>query len=149
MNPIGLDTPAPRFSWTVDSPRRGGKQSAYRVVVTAPDGAAVWDSGKVASARSVNVTYAGAPLTSHTNYAWTVTLWDAAGAESAPAPAASFETAFLSPAEWQGTWVRGGGLFRTTFTVSKPVVRSRVYISGLGYYVLHINGRRIGDHVPL
>ncbi|MCL2348783.1 MAG: family 78 glycoside hydrolase catalytic domain [Planctomycetaceae bacterium] len=30
---------------------------------------------------------------------------------------------------------------------SKPIVRATAYISGLGYYELYVNGKRIGDHV--
>lgn len=38
-------------------------------------------------------------------------------------------------------------LLRKTFTVDRPVAAARVYVSGLGYFELHINGRKIGDHV--
>ena len=37
--------------------------------------------------------------------------------------------------------------FRKTFVLSKPVARARVYVCGLGYYELHLNGRKVGDHV--
>ncbi len=38
-------------------------------------------------------------------------------------------------------------LIRTSFTVDKPVARVRAYVSGLGYYELHLNGKRVGDRV--
>jgi alpha-L-rhamnosidase len=38
-------------------------------------------------------------------------------------------------------------LFRTQFDVAKQVERARAYISGLGYYVLSIDGKRVGDRV--
>ena len=31
--------------------------------------------------------------------------------------------------------------------LSKPVAQARVYVCGLGYYELHLNGRKLGDHV--
>ena len=51
-----IDHPAPRFSWRcVD----GAFQTAYRIRV---DG--LWDSGRVESANTIDVAYAGAPLNS-------------------------------------------------------------------------------------
>lgn len=38
-------------------------------------------------------------------------------------------------------------LFRKEFTISKPVVRARAYVTGLGYYELRLNGRKVGDRV--
>ena len=38
-------------------------------------------------------------------------------------------------------------LLRREFDVRKPVRRARVYVSGLAYYVLELNGRRVSDRV--
>ncbi len=38
-------------------------------------------------------------------------------------------------------------LLRTEFDLAKPVSRARLHISGLGWYELYLNGRRVGDHV--
>ena len=38
-------------------------------------------------------------------------------------------------------------IFRKTFVLSTPVKQARLYICGLGYYELHLNGRKVGDHV--
>ena len=38
-------------------------------------------------------------------------------------------------------------LLRKTFEMAKKVKRARVYLSGLGWYELYINGRKVGDHV--
>ena len=60
QNPIGLDTPAPRFGWTLDATGRGASQAAYRVLVASSaeqlDASTgdKWDSGKVEAGRSVN-----------------------------------------------------------------------------------------------
>ena len=37
-------------------------------------------------------------------------------------------------------------MLRRTFTLSAKPKRARVYISGLGYYELSINGKKVGDH---
>ncbi len=37
-------------------------------------------------------------------------------------------------------------VLRKAFLLSKPIRSAQVAICGLGYYELHCNGRRIGDH---
>ena len=72
------------------------QQTAYQIVVkTQATNAAVWDSGKVASAESVTAPYAGPALAPSTAYTWTVSTWTASCASSASAPAA-FVTAAWS-----------------------------------------------------
>ncbi|MGI5507333.1 family 78 glycoside hydrolase catalytic domain [Lentzea sp. CA-135723] len=38
-------------------------------------------------------------------------------------------------------------LLRREFTLTKPVTRARLYVSGLAYHETEINGRRVGDRV--
>jgi alpha-L-rhamnosidase len=38
-------------------------------------------------------------------------------------------------------------LFRKEFLLAKKISRARVYVSGLGYYELRLNGQRVGDQV--
>ena len=38
-------------------------------------------------------------------------------------------------------------LFRKNFTLDKPVKRATAYVSGLGYYELSLNGKKVGDHI--
>src|SRR5947209_3787302 len=51
--PLGLENPKPRLSWRLESPDRGVRQSAYRILVASraallQEGQGdVWDSGKV------------------------------------------------------------------------------------------------------
>ncbi|GAG12715.1 unnamed protein product, partial [marine sediment metagenome] len=40
-----------------------------------------------------------------------------------------------------------GDLFRKEFTIGKKIKRARVYISGLGFYELHVNGKKVGKRV--
>ena len=53
--PLGIDDPAPRFSWQLQDPARGAKQTAYEVqVASRPEllqagQADVWDSGRIES----------------------------------------------------------------------------------------------------
>src|SRR5579862_6300440 len=68
-NPLGIDAAALRLSWTLEAKLRGQMQIAYQVLVASSPGPLerdkgdLWDSGKVASDRSVQVAYGGKPLT--------------------------------------------------------------------------------------
>jgi alpha-L-rhamnosidase len=37
--------------------------------------------------------------------------------------------------------------FRKTFTIKSEISKAQIHISGIGYYELSINGRRVGDRV--
>ena len=73
-----IDTPAPRLSWALEG---GVRQTAYRVRVDP----GLWDSGKVASDRSLDVAYAGRDLPPAAEFAWTVEVWDEDDMPSVPA----------------------------------------------------------------
>ena len=60
----------------------------------------------------------------------------------------------LSPSDWKAKWVGftpgwGGRAlyFRYSFSIKKAVNEARAYVAGIGYYELHIDGARVGDHV--
>jgi alpha-L-rhamnosidase len=67
VDPMGLDEPAPRFTWTISSTQRGWMQSACRVLVASDaqclvrDEGDLWDSGKVVGDASALV-YSGKAL---------------------------------------------------------------------------------------
>ena len=153
-DPLGIDEERPRFSWRLESDRRGVRQVAYRVTVSVDSRAEVWDSGWVESSRQLGVEYDGAQLASRTRYSWQVTVRTSDGNEASSA-LAFFETAFVSPSEWTAEWIGAvamtpsvaSPLVRREFDIDGEVVRGRVYVSGLGYYELFVNGSRIGDSV--
>ncbi|KKL84204.1 hypothetical protein LCGC14_1967070, partial [marine sediment metagenome] len=54
--------------------------------------------------------------------------------------------------DWQGEWIGAkkgisAPLLRKEFRVGKKVRDARIYISGLGWQELFINGKKVGDHV--
>ena len=109
--PQNVPISKPRFSWRVDTNERGIEQSAYRVLVADTVDALregrgdVWDSGRVRRAESTNVTYAGPPLVSDSEYYWTVRVWDGEGEPSAYADPVEFSTALADAHEWEGEWI--------------------------------------------
>ncbi len=84
-NPLGIDAPRPRLSWVLNSEEHGQRQTAYQVLVagTAENLEAEqgdwWDSGKINSDQSTQVTYAGKPLTTDAQCLWKVRVWDKDG----------------------------------------------------------------------
>jgi len=168
-DPLGIDSPRPRLSWTLASDGRAEVQSAYRILVARSprlldaDRGDLWDSGKVRSAESLGIAYAGQPLRSGLRCYWKVRVWDGKGRPSAWSPTAAWETALLGDRLWQGRWINDGKpvpaddedfyrddpapLFRKEFVAPERIARARLYISGLGYYEVSINGQRVGDRV--
>ena len=111
-NPLGLDERFPRLCWILEGDGRGRRQSAFEIRV-AEDPASLadtdrlsWGSGRVASAETRDIAYAGAPLQPRTRYQWTVLVWDEAGRVSAPAAPAWFETGLLHE-PWGADWLTG------------------------------------------
>jgi len=159
-----VDIAAPQFSWALVSDQRDARQTAYQIrVATTPerlhDNPDLWDSGKVASGNTLGIVYAGKPLRSNTTVYWTVRAWDAHDQPADAAEPARFDVALLDPSEWKAKWIadprppvtdeaelyrdRPAPMFRHEFTAKGRVRRARALVSGLGYYDLHVNGRRI------
>src|SRR5579871_5207114 len=164
VNPLGIDVAAPRLSWTLESKRRGQMQAAYQVLVASSpetlreDRGDLWDSGKVPSDRSVQIVYAGPPLTSRQRAWWKVRVWDPQNHPSAYSAPAWWEMGLLRPADWQAQWIgfqtapdtseSGPAPFlRQTFTTAKGVRQARLYASARGLYSAFLNGRRVGQDI--
>jgi hypothetical protein len=156
---LGLDNLQPHFAWappaTVARLAPADVQSAARIVVTAyPSGAAVWDSGVLSNLTApLYVPPNPLPLSSDTRYQWTVqTAPSPAGPWTLPSsPPARFNTGLLTPSDWSGAgWIggwRAGTLLRKDFTVpagSPPASRASLFVSACQYYLLYIDGVRIG-----
>jgi alpha-L-rhamnosidase len=150
---MGIDVLQPRFEWRLEGSRRGQMQTAYEVLVAsspkilAEDRGDQWDSGKVTSGDSTQVVYEGRPLEGSHTYYWKVRYWDNEATPSDYSEPASFEMGLLARSDWKGKWIGGEGLLRKELYVPGSVVRARAYITALGYYEFHINGKKIGDNV--
>jgi len=153
--PLGLGSAKPRLSWKLSSERRGASQAAYQVLAgTAKGEADLWDTGRIESDQSIHVEYAGAPLTSRQRVYWQVKVWDETGAET-ESESAWWEMGLLERSDWTGEWIGSeivGGpkeippvpFVRGEFLADKQVASARLYVTALGLYEFHINGRRVG-----
>jgi alpha-L-rhamnosidase len=174
-DPLGIDVVKPRLSWVMENPKseipRGQRQTAYQVLVAsspellAKDQGDLWDSGKVLTDQSNQVAYAGKALESRALCLWKVRVWLNDDKATEWSQVACWSMGLLTPADWQAKWI---GLdltdasadprdaekrrvparyLRREFVAGKSVRRAMAYVCGLGCFDLHINGRKVGDHV--
>ena len=162
IDPLGIDTPSPRFGWKMASAEEDIVQSAYEITVAA-SGKTVWDSGKVASPVSIQIPYAGAELAPRTRYEVEIRTWDGAGNPGTPGKA-HFETGW-GRRRWAGPWINPlGNSSRTTsalgnfelppvyylrreFEVKGEVARARLYATSLGMSAGFCNGEAVSDEL--
>lgn len=160
VNPIGIDALPPRLSWQLASEERDQRQTAYQILVASTEETLrrnrgdLWDSGRVSSGEQLHIEYAGKPLRSGQRCYWKVRVWDRDGKRSRYSAPAHWEMGLLSPQDWHGRWIgrtteqeyQPAPLFRRTFPVNSRVRQARVYLCGLGYHELSLNGQKVGDH---
>tara|TARA_B110000037_G_scaffold222822_1_gene299785 strand:- start:10108 stop:13512 length:3405 start_codon:yes stop_codon:yes gene_type:complete len=111
INPLGIDTKIPKFSWILETDGRGELQSAYQVLVATSlnnlnnDIGNKWDSKKVKLSNSVNIPYQGDLLTSGEKCFWKVRVWNVKGKVSDWSEPANFEMGLLEKDDWEGRWI--------------------------------------------
>jgi alpha-L-rhamnosidase len=149
---LGLTEPAPRLSWRL--PPGAREQRAYRISGLAGDRG--WDTGWVASDRSLFVPNGGPPLASREAVRCAVRVRTDLGTSGWSAPV-QWEMGLLEPDDWVADWIgpaedevpppgfRPGYRVRGEFTVGRAAVRARVYVTAQGLYELFLNGERVGD----
>ncbi len=113
--PLGIDVRHPRLNWAMGPSKtsnlRGQRQTAYRVLVASSlellnlNKGDMWDSGKIASNKSIDVIYSGKPLKSGTRYCWKVQAWDKTSKPMAWSKPATWTMGFLDPGDWKAKWI--------------------------------------------
>ncbi len=169
-NPHGIDEKQPRFSWRLESDRRGEKQTAYQILVASDpqplraNQGDLWDSGKIESEETTHIVYMGKELLSRQPCFWKVRVWDTDGNPSPWSEPATWSMGLLEASDWQANWISfrdetpitasqnelqlpPARYYRKTFSAQKPIRRAMVYATALGVYELHLNGRRISEQM--
>jgi alpha-L-rhamnosidase len=170
--PLGIQNAHPRLSWSFSEVRDSVRQSAYQILASSrPDGAAdLWDSGRVESSDAA-VLYQGKPLHTHQQAYWRVRAWLSDGTSLPWSRTERWSMGPQDEADW-GTsrWIGRDDLLESTqdqmpgipglpkepnffpaphlrkdFTVRGTVRSAQLYVSGLGYAEMHLNGHKIGD----
>ena len=162
-NPAGIDIMNPRLSWIIESTRRGERQTAFEVLVAssveklAKNQGDLWSTGKVSSNQTTQLEYSGKPLLSGSQCNWKVRIWDRNGKVSDWSKPANWTMGFLDSADWKAKWIGVNDpaptewarprYLRKSFTLDRMIRRATVYTTALGLYELHLNGKRVGDHL--
>lgn len=111
-NPAGVDAPAPKLSWELQSTQSNVLQTAYQVLVS-DDSLSLekntgnyWDSKKINSSTSIQVKYRGKALQSAKKYFWKVKAWDNKGNVSEWSAVASWQMGLLNSEDWKNArWI--------------------------------------------
>ena len=161
--PTGLDVLQPRLGWQIVSDQQDVVQTSYHIQLSksVKGKANVWDSGIVSCNQSQWVAI-NAPLQPNTEYFWRVKVTTNKG-DSEWSSWSKWSTGLLDESNWKGDWIGYDSLtqdvimdrhsriaarhLRKAFTVKKRIKRATVHVCGLGYYILNINGQRIGDYL--
>lgn len=132
-NPLGIDLRTPRLSWQLRSSERGGRQTAYRILVASSaellkrGQGDLWDSGKVVSDQSIQVHYAGKPPASREECFWKVEAWDQDNRASGWSPVATWEMGLPEATDWKGArWIRLAKDTRNSPLVERSVQTKRM-----------------------
>ena len=167
-DPQGIGTAQPRLSWQITSDKRNTMQIAYEIIVSssaqklAVNNGDLWDSHKVASGKSIMLSYTGKPLISRAECYWKVKIWTSKGNSQWSAPA-FWSVGLLNATDWAAKWIGcehgfpwdsvskfsrlSARYYRKEFKNDSPVKKATVYIVGLGHYELYVNGNKIGEQV--
>ena len=168
-NPLGIDVLQPRLSWQIITNKAEVEQTAYQILVASSleklekNNTDLWDSGKVSTNTSINITYSGKKLDSKDEAYWKVKIWTNKG-ETNWSETANWSMGILTYADWKSTrWIGYNQLFagdsvsqfsklaaryiRKQINLKKQIKHAKVYIMGMGLYEFYINGEKIGDDV--
>jgi alpha-L-rhamnosidase len=112
INPVGVDSRQPRFSWELISQQQNVMQTAYQIIVADnidflyTNYGNCWDSKKITSAASIEVQYKGAALKPAKTYYWKVMVWDNKGNASPWSGMHTITTGLFNAADWKGArWI--------------------------------------------
>ncbi len=159
-DPLGVGTARPWLDWRLPAGAGDATPAGYRVRVATSEAALAepdaWDSGWVESSDWA-CRYGGRPAASRERLCWQVRARVGTGEVSAWSAPAWWESGLLERRDWSGWWIRPVArsprlapdrrvyLARRPFTVSQPPTRARLYMTALGCYEAHLNGRVVGD----
>ena len=155
---------------------RGQRQTAWQIRVATSEKrleqADLWDSKKVFNEQCNRVEYAGTPLLSRMDCWWQVRVWDKNGLASDWSKPSYWRMGILNPSEWSAKWIGApwqgeealpkimnpktrlpeklpppAPMFRKEFRIEKKIEKAVAFVTGLGYFELYLNGKKVGDDV--
>lgn len=156
-DPMAVGSKQPRLSWVnvADEGERNQRQTAYQIQVASSrkrllqGNADLWDSGQMKSDETQYISYQGKPLSSNADCYWRVRVWDKHHKPSDWSEVARFHVA-LSTADWVAKWIGAdeeAPLFRKDLIIDKQVANAHIFVCGLGYFELYVDGKKVSDDV--
>ncbi|CAF0899842.1 unnamed protein product [Adineta steineri] len=160
-----INTPRPQFSWKIpnsnNTSHRNIEQIAYQIQLESTklspnDKQFHWDSKRIVSSQSIHVPYTNQhDLLSSTYYQFRLRIWLSTSDEASEwTNWIQFRTSMFNIHDyiinnddllWIGSTKINMNEFRKEFLVpnTSPIKSAIVYISGLGYYELYLNGNKV------
>lgn len=145
------DTKNPVFSWSCVSDTDSDRQTAYRAQVTMGK-FSLWDSGWVESEEQ-SAKYDGKNLPAGRYLDFCVRVRNVRGEES-DAFGGQFVCGALTADAWKGKWIsscedngRRAIYFRRDFRMEKELDAACLFVSGIGYHHVTVNGMDADDAV--
>lgn len=164
VNPLGIDEPHPRFSYLIKSDKNNKSQSAYRILVASNQDllkrnkADLWDSGKVASAKTSQIKYDGESLRFGQKCFIKCIVYDESDRCYESIENAFFTVGFLGSQDKKAKFIyydqgisdeslAAPVCFAKKIVLTKKVKSAYAYASALGVFKLKINQKDVSDHI--
>jgi alpha-L-rhamnosidase len=155
---FGMGIERPRLSWIVETQSQGWYQAGYEIEARDSNGRLRNQTGRVESDQSVLVAWPFTPLSSRERLSLQVRVWGNDGGVSEWSEPVWLEAGLLSAADWKAgfispTWAEDttrsnpAPYLRHEFELRAGIQSARLYITSLGVYEAHLNGRIVGDQV--
>ena len=150
------------FSWKIKAEQNNWLQEAYQIIVSGSEKMInenigdMWDSGKTLSPDQLFIVYKGNPLVGGEKYFWKVRVWQKNKGKASWSQTSGFRATLRYPDDWKAKWISSDykkesplPIFRKTFQLKqvRKAKSATLYICGLGYYEVYLNGSKIGDRV--
>ena len=162
VEPMGIDTAEPRFSWTIvaDGGEHDVVQTAYEIEVRS-DGKTLWSTGRIESRDQLWVPYRGTVLKSGQHLTWRLRVYTNRGTTEWT-PEQCFSIGLLTESRWGGRWIGlesmqegenygqhprlAARYLRKVFRLNegKTVRRATAYVAGLGLYRFFVGETEVG-----
>ena len=153
---FATDKTSPSLSWSVSHSARGALVTASRVLVATDSNlnALLWDTGPIPG-NATSIQYSGPALSSGKLYFWKVSWRDGEGRWSEwSEETGHFVTGVLRMTVWNtAKWIAAPSTitnaphFSKQFLIDSNQLASAVlYISGLGFFKLYVNGKDINAY---